>query len=159
MLVFRPCKVGDFIEAAGTSGVVEEITIFFTRMRSPDNKALTIPNSGIMGGNIINYSTKPTRRVDMIIGVSYNSDLLQVKKELNTLVSQDERVLADPAPVIAVQALADSSINFVVRPWVNTPDYWPVFFDLNEKIKLRFDEVGISIPFPQMDVHLQKVAD
>lgn len=158
MLVFRPCKVGDFIEAGGVAGVVEEISVFSTLMRSGDNKTIIVPNSGIMGGNIVNYSTKPTRRVDLVIGVSYDADIKQVKDELTALIEQDERMLKDPEPTVAVLALADSSVNFAVRPWVNSGDYWPVYFDLQERVKIRFDELGIGIPYPQMDIHMQTSA-
>ena len=159
MLIFRPCKAGDFIEAAGASGTVEEISVFSTIMRTPDNKTIIIPNSGIMGGNIVNYSTKPTRRVDLVIGVSYDADIKQVKDELDSLISQDDRILTNPEPTVAVLELADSSVNFVVRPWVNSADYWPVHCDLQERIKIRFDEVGIGIPYPQMDLHMQNTSD
>ncbi|NPA16330.1 mechanosensitive ion channel family protein [Persephonella sp.] len=156
LLIFRPFKVGDFVEAGGATGVVEEIGIFNTVMRTGDNRQIIIPNSNIVGGNIINYSAKDTRRIDLVIGVSYEDDLKKVKEELWNILNADERILKDPAPTVAVSELADSSVNFVVRPWVKASDYWPVYFDLLETIKTRFDEVGISIPYPQMDVHLKK---
>ena len=158
ILLFRPFKNGDFVEAAGTSGIIEEIHIFHTQMRSGDNKTIIIPNSNITGGNIVNYSTKPTRRVDMVFGIGYDADIKAAKDILEKLVKEDERVLADPAPVIAVSELADSSVNFVCRPFVNSADYWAVYFDMHEKVKTSFDAAGISIPFPQMDVHLTKDA-
>jgi small conductance mechanosensitive channel len=154
MIIFRPFKVGDYIEAAGVAGVVEEIEIFTTQLRTPDNKTIIIPNAGITGGNITNYSAKDTRRVDMVIGVGYGDDLIQVREILEDILAKDDRVLDDPAPTIAVLELGDSSVNFAVRPWVNTADYWGAYFDLTETVKKRFDEEGISIPFPQRDVHL-----
>jgi len=154
MLVFRPCKVGDFIEAGGVSGIVEEITIFSTKLKSGDNKSIITPNSAIMGGSIVNYSAKPQRRIDLVVGISYDADIRQAKSEIENILTADSRVLKDPEPVIAVSELADSSVNLVVRPWVNTDDYWPTRFALLEAIKLRFDEVDIGIPYPQMDLHV-----
>jgi small conductance mechanosensitive channel len=156
LMIFRPFKVGDFVEAGGATGVVEEIGIFHTKMRTGDNREVIVPNSNIVGGNIINYSAKDTRRIDLVIGVSYEDDLKKVKEELWNILNSDERILKEPAPIVAVSELADSSVNFVVRPWVKASDYWPVYFDLLERIKTRFDEVGITIPYPQMDVHLKK---
>lgn len=156
MIIFRPFKVGDFIEAGGTSGVVEEINIFTTRLRTGDNKTMFVPNGNIMGGNITNVSAKPTRRVDMTFGIGYGDDIKKAKEVLADILAKDTRVLADPKPLIAVAELADSSVNFAVRPWVNSGDYWGVFFDTHEQVKLRFDAEGISIPFPQTDIHLIK---
>ena len=156
LLVFRPFKAGDFVEAGGTSGVVKSISIFTTIMTTPDNKEIIVPNGSIYSGNIINYSAKPTRRVDMVVGISYDSDLKKAKAILNEMVAADERILKDPAPTVAVSELADSSVNFVVRPWVASADYWAVKFDFTEAVKLRFDAEGIIIPYPQMDVHLHK---
>lgn len=158
LLIFRPFKAGDFIEAAGTSGVVETISIFTTIMRTGDNREIIVPNGKIFGDNITNYSARDTRRIDMIVGIGYDSDLKKARDLLEQLVRADERILKDPAPQIAVSELADSSVNFVVRPWVKSADYWAVKFDFTEKVKLAFDENGISIPFPQMDVHLNQVA-
>jgi len=154
MLIFRPFKVGDYIEGAGTAGVVEEIQIFTTILRTPDNKTIIIPNAALTSDNITNYSEKPTRRIDLVVGVSYSDDLAKVKSVLQDILAQESRMLREPEPQIAVAELADSSVNFVVRPWVNSADYWPVRFDLTETIKKRFDQEGISIPFPQQDVHL-----
>jgi small conductance mechanosensitive channel len=154
LIIFRPFKVGDYIEGAGVSGIVEEIQVFVTQLKTPDNKTVIIPNSKLTGDNIINYSAKDTRRVDLVVGVSYDADLSQARAILNDILSADDRILKDPAPQIAVSELADSSVNFVVRPWVNTADYWNVFFDTTETIKKRFDAEGIGIPFPQRDVHL-----
>lgn len=160
LVSFRPCKVGDYIEAAGVSGTVKEITVFSTTLVTPDQRTITVPNSGIMGGPITNYSTSASRRLDMVIGVSYDSDLKQVQALLREIVEGDERVLDSHKPVqIGVLALADSSVNIAVRPWVATSDYWPLHFDLHERIKGRFDEAGIGIPYPQMDVHLPARSD
>jgi small conductance mechanosensitive channel len=156
LLVLRPFKAGDFVDAGGDSGVIKSISIFTTVMTTPDNKEIIIPNGAIYGGNITNYSAKETRRVDMVVGIGYDSDLKKAKEILNEMVAADDRVLKDPAPTVAVAELADSSVNFVVRPWVATDDYWGVKFDFTEAIKLRFDAEGISIPFPQMDVHVHK---
>lgn len=153
LLVFRPFKSGDFVEAAGTMGVIEKISIFSTIMRTGDNKEVIVPNGSIYSGNIINYSARATRRIDMVFGIGYGDDLKKARDIIARIVSADERVLAQPETVIAVSDLGASSVNFVVRPWVKTDDYWPVKFDLTEKIKLAFDEGGITIPFPQMDVH------
>jgi small conductance mechanosensitive channel len=156
MLVFKPFKVGDFIEGGGTAGVVEEIEIFTTQLKTPDNKKIIVPNASMTGGNIINYSAKDCRRVDMVFGVGYGDDLDKVRSAINEVISADERVLADPAPTVGVVELADSSVNFVVRPWVKTADYWDVYFAIHEAMKKRFDAENISIPFPQRDVHLIK---
>ncbi|MEH6443326.1 MAG: mechanosensitive ion channel domain-containing protein [Oceanospirillaceae bacterium] len=156
LLLFKPFKEGDFVEAAGVSGIVEKISIFNSMMRTVDNRAIIVPNGSIYGGVIINYSAKDTRRVDMVFGIGYEADLRQAKQLLADIIAEDDRVLKDPETVIAVSELADSSVNFIVRPWVNSADYWAVLWDTTEKVKLRFDEAGISIPFPQMDVHLHK---
>jgi small conductance mechanosensitive channel len=158
IVLFRPYKVGDWIEGGGVSGAVEEVQILTTVLKTGDNKRVIIPNSQIMGTTITNYSANETRRVDLVVGVSYGDDLDKVRKELESLVAADDRILEDPAVTIAVSELADSSVNFVLRPWVKTADYWGVYFDLTEAIKKRFDEVGISIPFPQQDVYIHNVA-
>ncbi len=154
LIVFRPFKVGDFIEAAGTSGVVEEIMIFSTKLRSPDNKQLYVPNGGILAGTIVNYSANDQRRVDLVFGCGYGDDIKKAKALLEAVVKDNALVLEDPAPAIGVLELGDNSVNFVVRPWVKTSDYWDAHFQITEAVKLRFDEAGISIPFPQRDVHL-----
>ncbi|WP_457623760.1 mechanosensitive ion channel domain-containing protein [Persephonella sp.] len=156
LLLFRPFKVGDFVEAGGASGTVEELGIFNTKLKTPDNRIIIIPNSNIIGGNIVNFSAEDTRRVDLVIGVSYEDDLKKVKEEIWNILNSEDRILKDPSPTVALSELADSSVNFVVRSWVKREDYWGVYFDLLERIKIRFDEVGISIPYPQMDVHLKK---
>ncbi|MEA3240107.1 MAG: mechanosensitive ion channel [Pseudomonadota bacterium] len=154
LIIFHPFKAGDFIDAAGMTGTVSEISIFTTILKTPDNKVVIIPNSAVMGGTITNYSTMPTRRVDLNIGVGYNDDLKKVRQVLDDLISKDSRILNDPAPMVVVGELADSSVNFVVRLWVNSADYWGVYFDMTEAVKLRFDEEEISIPYPQQDVHM-----
>jgi len=156
IVLFRPYKVGDFVEAAGIAGVVEQVQILTTILKTGDNKQIIVPNGQIMDSIITNYSANDKRRVDMVVGVSYDDDLDKVRSTIEELVAADERILAEPACTIAVSALADSSVNFVVRPWVNTADYWGVMFDLTEAIKKRFDKEGISFPFPQQDVHLYK---
>ncbi|HKI74110.1 MAG TPA: mechanosensitive ion channel domain-containing protein [Pseudomonadales bacterium] len=156
IVLFRPYKVGDYIECAGVAGTVEELQIFTTVLKSPDNKRIVVPNSHVMGGIIVNYSTMAHRRIDLVIGVSYDSDLDKVRQVLNDILSSDERILTDPAPVIGIAALADSSVNFNVRPWTESANYWPLYYHLNETIKKRFDEEGIGIPFPQRDVHIHQ---
>ncbi|MCJ8336994.1 MAG: mechanosensitive ion channel [Pseudomonadales bacterium] len=156
LLLFKPFKEGDFIDAAGVSGVVENIAIFNSLLRTGDNRSVIVPNGAIYGGVIVNYSARETRRVDMVFGIGYEADLRQAKQLLADIIAEDERVLKEPATVIAVSELADSSVNFIVRPWVKSADYWPVLWDTTEKVKLRFDQAGISIPFPQMDIHLHK---
>jgi len=156
LIVFKPFKSGDFIEVSGVTGIVEKILIFSTELRTGDNKTVIIPNGSITSGTITNYSTKPTRRIDLIIGVSYDADLAKTKALLLKLVSADQRVLKDQAITVGVSELADSSVNFVVRPWVKSSDYWPTYFDLLEKIKTELDNEGIEIPFPQLSVHMNK---
>jgi small conductance mechanosensitive channel len=154
IVMFRPYRVGDWIEAAGVSGSVVQVQLLTTTLKSGDNKQIVVPNGQIMSSIITNYSANPTRRIDMVIGVSYSDDIDKVRRTIRELVDADERILADPECQIVVGELAESSVNFNVRPWVNTGDYWAVNFDLTEKIKKRFDEVGISIPYPQRDVHI-----
>ncbi len=156
LVIFKPFKLGDFVEGGGVMGVVEEIGIFTTVLKTPDNKKIIVPNSKITGGNIVNYSAEDKRRVDLVVGVSYEDNLDKVRRVLQDIIAADNRILEDPAPTIGVAELADSSVNFAVRPWVKTADYWDVFFALNETIKKRFDAEGISIPYPQQDVHLHK---
>lgn len=154
ILIFKPFKVGDFVDAQGYSGTVKEIQIFNTIMKSPDNKTIIIPNGGLATGAMVNFSTEPTRRVDMSFGIGYGDDIDKAKSILMRLMEEDERVLKDPAPTVAVAELADSSVNFNVRPWVKSADYWGVYLDMHEKVKKTFDAEGVSIPFPQMDVHV-----
>jgi small conductance mechanosensitive channel len=157
LIIFRPFKSGDYVEAGGSAGVVEEIHIFNTIMKTPDNKLVIIPNSKITSDNIVNYSAREERRVDLVFGIGYNDDIKLAKETLEQILASDSRVLKEPAPTVAVSELADSSVNFVVRPWVKTADYWAVYFDITEKVKLTFDEKNISIPFPQQDVHMHQV--
>lgn len=158
MIIFRPFKAGDFVEAAGTAGVVEEIQLFTTTMRTPDNKTIIIPNAQVTSDTITNYSARDTRRLDLKFGVSYTDDLDKVKRVIGEVLADEPRLLKDPEPLIGLLELGDSSVNFAVRPWVNSSDYWPVLFDLQEAMKKRFDKEGISIPFPQRDVHLYQQA-
>jgi small conductance mechanosensitive channel len=159
MIIFRPFKVGDLIEGAGVTGVVEEIQIFTTQLVTPDNKTIIIPNAQITGDTITNYSRKGTRRADMVIGIGYEDDIDTARAIILDVLSQDERVLKEPAAKVAVSELADSSVNFTVRPWVKADDYWGVIFDATETIKKRFDAEGVSIPFPQRDVHVYEHKD
>ena len=157
IVMFRPYKVGDWVEAAGISGAVEEVQILTTVLKTGDNKIVIVPNSQIMSSVITNYSANDRRRVDMVVGVSYDDDLDKVRSTLEQLVAADDRILDDPACTIAVSELADSSVNFVVRPWVKSADYWGMFWDFTEKVKITFDAEGISIPYPQQDVHMHQV--
>ena len=155
IIIFRPFKSGDLVEVAGITGVVQRIDIFQTIFKTGDNKKIIVPNSQITGGAITNYSAEALRRVDLIIGISYDSDLLKAKTLLQQILAEDQRILKDPAPVVAVGALADSSVQLIVRPWVEVDQYWPVYWDVLEQIKLRFDAEGIEIPFPQMSLHVK----
>lgn len=157
IVIFRPINIGDFVEAGGVAGTIEEINLFNTVFKTPDNKVIIVSNSNIIGGNIINYSKKDTRRVDFVFGIGYDDDLKLAKNTLFEIVNDDKRVLQDPEPFVAVKELGDSSVNFVVRVWVKSEDYWGVHFDTIEKVKLTFDKKGISIPYPQMDIHTNKI--
>lgn len=154
IILFRPFKVGDFVEAGGVMGVVDEIGILVTEMHTPDNKGIIIPNSQVMGAHIVNFNKHETRRCDMVFGIGYGDSIDKAKEILMSIVEADERCLKDPAPTIAVSEHGDSSVNLVCRPWVKGSDYWGVLFDTHEAVKKRFDEEGVSIPFPQRDVHL-----
>ena len=156
LIIFKPFKVGDFIEAGGTIGTVEEIQIFNTILNYIDNRKIIIPNSKITGDNISNFSAIKKRRVDLVFGISYNDNIKTAKEALEKVISSDSRVLKDPKPVIAVSELGDSSVNLVCRPWVIPQDYWAVYFDTVENGKLELEKNGITIPFPQSDVHLYK---
>lgn len=156
LILMKPFKIGDFIEAAGIQGTVDKITIFSTLLKTGDNREIIVPNSQIYGGSITNYSSQKQRRIDLIIGVSYEDDIKKVKNLLRELVNNDERILKDPETEIALADLAESSVNFVVRPWVKTEDYWQVRWDLLEAIKIRFDAEGVSIPYPQRTLHITK---
>jgi small conductance mechanosensitive channel len=154
MIIFKPFKVGDYVEAAGVAGTVEVIHIFTTTLKTPDNKTVIVPNANITGGNIVNWTLKGTRRVDMVFGIGYQDDIDKAKQIMADVLAKDDRILKDPPILIALSELGDSSVNFVVRPWVSIDDYWGVYFDAMENIKKAFDAAGISIPYPQRDVHL-----
>lgn len=156
IVMFRPYRVGDFVEAAGIAGTVVQVQILTTILKTGDNKQIVVPNGQIMGSIITNYSANATRRVDLTVGVGYDDDIDKVRSTLQNLIDADERILKDPSSLIAVSELADSSVNFTVRIWVNSADYWGVYFGLTEAIKKRFDAEGISFPYPQQDVHLIK---
>jgi small conductance mechanosensitive channel len=157
LVIFRPFKIGDFITAGGTSGVVDEIGLFATMMHTPDNQRIIVPNSSIINGNITNVSALPTRRLDLVFGISYDDNIGQARDIIRSVIDADERILKDPEPSIVVGELGDSSVNINVRPWVNSGDYWPIRADLLETIKVRFDEEGITIPYPQQDVYMHEV--
>lgn len=154
LLLFKPFKLGDFIEAQGFMGTVHGIQVFNTILKTPDNKTIFIPNGNLSNGSVTNFSTEGKRRVQWTFGIGYSDDLKKAKDILNSLVKEDNRILGEPEPMVAVSELGDSSVNFVVRVWVNSADYWGVYFDMLEKVKLTFDAQGISIPFPQRDVHV-----
>jgi small conductance mechanosensitive channel len=154
LMVFRPFKVGDLVTAGGHTGVVGEISVFTTTMKTPDNKIIIIPNGAVAGGSITNYTAEGTRRIDLVIGVGYGDDLNKAKEVLETTVAKDERVLKEPATQVAVAELGASSVDFVVRPWVNVADYWDVKFALTKAIKEALDEAGLNIPYPQRDLHI-----
>lgn len=156
ILILKPFRVGHYIDALGHNGTVREIQIFHTILKTPDNKTIILPNGALSAGAMINFSTEETRRVDMVFGISYSDDIDQAKAILNRILEEDPRVLQEPASVVAVTELANSSVNFIVRPWVKSSDYWQFLWDTQEKVKKTFDAEGVSIPFPQMDVHVQK---
>jgi len=158
IIVTRPFEVDDFVEIAGISGQVEKVDLTQTLLRTLDNRSIIVPNGTVFSSEIINYSARKTRRIDMVFGIGYADDIAKAREVIKGILDADKRILDDPAPMIAVSELADSSVNFVVRPWVATADYWDVKFDVTERVKLAFDERGVSIPFPQMDLHLQKTA-
>ncbi len=154
LLIFRPFKEGDYVEAGGTAGSVKQINIFSTTFITPDNKQVVVPNGAIYSGVIINNTATGTRRIDMVFGIGYEDDIEKAKGIIEEIIKSESRILNTPEYLIAVGELADSSVNIYVRPWVSTSNYWPVKFDLTERIKLEFDKNGISIPYPQMDVHI-----
>jgi small conductance mechanosensitive channel len=154
LIMFRPIKIGDFVDVGGVTGTVQSIDIFNTTIHSPDNQKHIVPNASITSGVITNVTANDNRRVDLVIGIGYDDDIAKAKGILEAIIKKEERVLENPATNIAVSELGDSSVNFVVRPWVKTSDYWDVYFDLTEEIKITFDKEGISIPYPQQDVHL-----
>jgi small conductance mechanosensitive channel len=155
LLVFKPFRVGDFVEIGSVKGTVSAIHIFNTVLNSVDNVRIIVPNSAVTGGNILNYTVNGTRRVDLVVSVSYEDDLRKARRVIEGVLAAEARILAEPAPVVAVNEMASSSINFVVRPWVKTTDYWKVYWDLTEKLKIAIDEHGLTVPFPQQDVHIK----
>jgi small conductance mechanosensitive channel len=161
LVLFRPFRVGDYVTVGGVSGTAKEISIFNTLLTTPDNQQIIVPNGKVMGDVIINVTKHPNRRIDLVVGIGYEDDIKKAKEIMEKVVKEHENVLADPAPQVAVCELGDSSVNFVVRPWTETANYWPTRFALIENIKIALDGAGISIPFPQRDVHLyqEKAAD
>lgn len=153
LIMFKPFKLGDFVTVAGVSGTVKEISIFSTVIITGDNQKMIVPNGAITSGTIVNVNANPVRRVDLVVGIGYDDDIKKAKDVLTNILENDDRIIQNKGLTVAVSELADSSVNFVVRAWVNTPDYWGVKFDLTEQVKLRFDKEGISIPYPQQDVH------
>jgi small conductance mechanosensitive channel len=161
LLVFKPFRVGDFVEVGGANGTVHAIHVFNTVLDSPDNVRIIVPNAQVTGGSILNYTVNGTRRVDLTVSVSYSDDLKKARRVLESVLAQDKRVLADPAPVVAVAKMGESSIDLVVRPWVKVAgmaDYWSAYFDLTEKCKLAIEEHGMTIPFPQRDIYIKSDA-
>jgi small conductance mechanosensitive channel len=156
LLLLKPYKVGDWIETQGFSGTVDSIQIFHTHLKTGDNKTVVLPNGGLATGSLINYSTEQRRRVEWVFGIGYGDSFEHAKKVLSELIAEDDRIQSDPEPFIALKELADSSVNIVVRVWVDAANYWPVHFDMNEKVYRRFDQEGLNIPYPQMDVYLRK---
>ncbi|MCF8008598.1 MAG: mechanosensitive ion channel [Halanaerobiales bacterium] len=156
ILLFKPYVSGDLIEAGGNKGTVIEIQILYTVLKTPDNKKVMIPNGKLSNSDITNYSANDSRRVDLVFGIGYDDDLLKAKEILKEIIDSNEMVLKEPAPLIKVGGLADSSVNFDVKIWCKTPNYWDLYYDMLEKVKLRFDEEGIGIPYPQIDIHLDK---
>ena len=155
LIIFKPFKVGDFVELAGKKGTVKEIQIFNTILNSPDNVRVIVPNGQVTGGNIMNYTVNGTRRVDLVVGVSYDDDLKKARQVIEQVLAGENRILADPPTTVAVSELGDSSVNFVVRPWVKAADYWDVYFNITEDVKLALDKNGITIPYPQRDIHMK----
>lgn len=156
ILVFRPFKVGDYVNAGGAEGTVDKISLFTTTISPVDNRLIIVPNSAITAGNITNFSTKPVRRVDHTVGIAYDEDIKKAKEIMYGVIEKSSLTLSDPEPLVAVKELADSSVNFTVRAWVNSADYWPAYFEIIEEVKYALDEAGITIPFPQMDIHMDK---
>jgi len=159
MIIFKPFKVGDYIEGAGTAGTVEKIEIFTTQLKTPDNKTVIVPNAKMTGENIINFTTKGTRRVDFVFGISYSDNIDKARSIIKEIIDQDERVIKEQEPMIVVSELADSSVNITLRAWTSASDYWSFYFDTIEKVKKQFDAQGVSIPFPQRDIHIYEHKD
>ncbi len=158
LMIFRPFKAGDFIAAAGIEGVVEQVRVFNTLVRTTDNREITVPNKRILDDNIINYTARDTRRIDLVMGIAYDDDIRKAKEIIEKVLQEEARVLADPAPVVMVLELADSSVNIAVRPWTKTTDYWATRGDLLHQMKIQLEGAGLSIPYPQRDVHLYREA-
>lgn len=156
ILIMRPFKVGDYVEAQGHSGTVERIDMFYTHLVTPDNKSIMIPNGILANGSVVNYSNKNTRRVDLVFGVGYDEDVMKVKSAINSVINSNDLILKDPEPFINIDEHAASSVNFVVKVWTNTENYWTVYYYLLEETKIKFDEENISIPYPQLDIHTTK---
>ncbi len=154
LMIFRPFKSGDFVEAGGVNGVVEQVRVFNTIIRTGDNREITVPNKRILDDNITNFTTRDTRRIDLVMGIGYDDDIRKAKQIIERVLGEEQRVLKDPAPVIMVLELADSSVNLAVRPWVKTEDYWATRGDLLHKMKIELEGAGLSIPYPQRDVHI-----
>ena len=159
IILFRPFKVGDFIEAAGVAGSVDDLNIFTTTLKTPDNKSIIVPNNSITGGNITNFSARDTRRIDLVVGIGYDDDIKAAKKLFEKVLKAEKRILAEPEPTIAVMELGASSVDFAIRPWVKSGDFWSVKCDLTEALKIEMDKAGISIPYPQQDVHIHTTAN
>jgi small conductance mechanosensitive channel len=155
ILVFKPFRVGDFVEISGVKGTVQAIHVFNTVLNAPDNVRIIVPNGQVTSGNILNYTINGTRRIDLTVCVSYDDDLRKARRVIEGVLAADSRILPEPAPLVAVSEMADSSMDFVVRPWVKTDDYWPVYFDLTEKLKVTLEEQGITIPFTTQEVYLK----
>jgi small conductance mechanosensitive channel len=155
LLVFKPFRVGDFVEISGVKGTVQAIHVFNTVLNAPDNVRIIIPNGQVTGGNILNYTTNGTRRIDLVVSVSYDDDLRKARRVIESVLAAEPRILPEPAPLVAVSEMADSSMDFVVRPWVKTDDYWPVRFDLTEKLKVTLEEHGLTIPFTQQEIYIK----
>ena len=158
ILLFKPFKIGDYVNMQGEEGVVKEILIFNTILTTLDNKTIILANGAVANGTIVNFTKAENRRVDLVFGIAYGDDLKVAKDLLMKFMEEDDRILKDPEPFVGVGELGDSSVNITFRAWVKTKDYWDVFFAMNEKAYLEFDKAGLSIPFPQMDIHMQKEA-
>lgn len=158
IVIFRPFRAGDYVEAGGTAGTIEEVSLFATIFITPDNKRVIVPNAAITGGNIVNFSAKPYRRIDLVFSIGYEDEIEKAKDILTRVLDEEPLVLDQPAPMVGVVELAASSVNLACRPWVKTSDYWPAYFALLEKVKLEFDAGGITIPFPQHDVRVHQVS-
>jgi len=156
IMIYRPFEIGHFVEVSGQAGVVTDLTLVYTKLKTGDNRVITVPNNSVWGSTIVNNSVNDTRRVDMVFGIGYGDDINKARKVLAEILDKHELILSDPAPTLELAELADSSVNFVVRPWVKASDYWRVKFDITEQVKLAFDAKGIGIPYPTMDVNVRQ---